>query len=188
MSCLIKRGKGKKKEMKKLIIAAFAASFGLAASAATYNWKAYNDWFSQDGNDDLAGTVYIFDGSLYAISDVTSALTASLSNAMDSQALTYGMFDVSGSGLTDDGSDVAHMFAIVVNDAGDGYWVSTMQDLPISDAHKGGATAAVNFGDIENISFTPISGGGGGSSIPEPTSGLLLLLGVAGLALRRKQA
>ena len=168
--------------MKKLIVAAFAVAFSVAASAATYNWSASNDWYSPDGNDDLAGTVYIFDGSLYAISDVTSALTASLSNAMGSQALDYGAFDISGSGLTDDGSDVAHMFAVVVNDAGDGYWASTMQDLAISDAHKGGATAAVNFGDIENISFTPIG------DVPEPTSGLLLLLGVAGLALRRRRA
>ena len=32
------------------------------------------------------------------------------------------------------------------------------------------------------------SGGGGAGDVPEPTSGLLLLLGVAGLALKRKNA
>jgi hypothetical protein len=32
------------------------------------------------------------------------------------------------------------------------------------------------------------SGGGGSGDVPEPTSGLLLLLGVAGLALKRKVA
>ncbi len=172
--------------MKKLIIAAFAAALGITASAATYNWKATNDWFSPDGSDDLAGTVSTFDGTAYTISAVTADVTGNLSNALGSQALGYGMFDVSGAGLTDDGADTAHMFAIVVNDAGDGYWASSMQDLAITDAIKGGFPAQVNFGDIENISFTDIGGGGG--DVPEPTSGLLLLIGVAGLALRRKQA
>ncbi|MBR3924234.1 MAG: PEP-CTERM sorting domain-containing protein [Kiritimatiellae bacterium] len=169
--------------MKKLIIAAFAVAFGMAASAATYNWKASNDWFSPDGSDDLAGTVYIFDGSQFTISAITDNLTGSLSNALGSQALSYGMFDVSGSGLTDDDASTAfaHMFAVVVNDAGDAYWVSEMQDLEITDAIKGGATAQFAFGDVENIAFTPMA-------VPEPTSGLLLLLGFAGLALRRRRA
>ena len=169
--------------MKKLIVAAFAVAFSVAASAATYNWKASNDWYSPDGSDDLAGTVYVFDGSLYAISDVTSALTASLSNAMDSQALDYGtFFFTGGTGLTDDGSDTAHMFAVVINNTGDGYWVSDMQNITINDAIKGGAAASFAFADVENISFTAIG------DVPEPTSGMLLLLGVAGLALRRRRA
>ena len=168
--------------MKKLIIAAVAVAFGLTASAASYSWKAYNDWFSPDGNDDLAGIVYLFDGSQYAISAVTADVSGSLSNALGSQALDYGAFDVTGSGLTDNGADMAYMFALVLNTAGDGYWVSGMQDLAITDAIKGGFPASFNFGDVENISFSPIG------NVPEPTSGLLLLLGMAGLALKRKRA
>ena len=67
-------------------------------------------------------------------------------------------------------------------ETGDGYWVSDMQNININDAIKGGAAASLAFGDVDNISFTAIG------DVPEPTSGLLLLLGVAGLALRRRRA
>ena len=36
--------------------------------------------------------------------------------------------------------------------------------------------------------ITPVGGGSGGSDVPEPTSGLLLALGGAMLALRRRRA
>ena len=142
--------------MKKLLIAAFAAMVGVAASAATYSWKASNDWYSPDGIDDLSGTAYIFDGSVYSIDTVVSALTGSLGNALDSQDLDYGAFYFEGAGLTDDGTDNAHMFVIVVNDAGDGYWASEMVNVAITDAIKGGGQASFAFGDIEDISFTAI--------------------------------
>ena len=60
--------------MKKLIVGAISIALGFVASAASYNWKAQNDWYSPDGNDDLSGTVYIFDGSAFAQSALVSAL------------------------------------------------------------------------------------------------------------------
>ena len=167
---------------------------GIAVNAATYNWSAANDWFSPDGSADLAGTVYLFDGSANTIAAITGALddSSTFSKALSSVALDYGGFSVEGTGLTDDGSDVAHMFAVVINDTGDGYWASDMFDVAISDAIKGGQQAVFAFGDVEDIAFTPISSGPtpgpGSDSVPEPTSGLLMLLGMAGLALRRRNA
>ena len=43
--------------------------------------------------------------------------------------------------------------------------------------------AGVAFGNLQTATTTA----GAWQSVPEPTSGLLLLLGMAGLALRRKQ-
>ena len=51
----------------------------------------------------------------------------------------------------------------------------------IGDLGTKNISTAANFGSIAGWSYTP-------NAIPEPTSGLLMLLGVAGLALRRKRA
>ena len=42
--------------------------------------------------------------------------------------------------------------------------------------------------NFANNKFAVGGGSGGGESVPEPTSGLLMLIGAAGLALRRKRA
>ena len=46
----------------------------------------------------------------------------------------------------------------------------------------------IGGGDFDGSHGAFETNGGGTWNVPEPTSGLLLLLGVAGLALRRKQA
>ena len=178
--------------MKKLLIAVTAAMLGIVANAASYNWKANNDGYSPDGENPLEGTVYLFDGTANTIDAITGALSdpATLALALDSVALAEGAFMMEGTGLDADGSEIAHMFAVVINDAGDGYWASDMVDVPINDAIKGGAAANFGFGENYEVTFTPISGPTPPTPpvVPEPTSGLLLLLGAAGLALRRKQA
>ena len=65
-------------------------------------------------------------------------------------------------------------------------YTSTMESAKVG---SGGAPIDLAFGEFASV----VQGGwqstsGGPSPIPEPTSGLLLLLGVAGLALRRKRA
>ena len=167
-----------------LVAIVCAATF---SQAATYNWKALNDWYSPDGDSDLAGTAYIFDGSAFAQSTLVSAIAGGdlgqLDNALDSAALDYGAFSFSGSGLTDDGGDPAYgqMFVVVMNDDNSGYWASDVFKTKISDAIKGGQEAAFSFGENTSVAFSAINA-------PEPTSGLLLLLGMAGLALKRKRA
>ena len=54
-------------------------------------------------------------------------------------------------------------------------------DLTVGDGWVSGSAPWVGNGGFNAVSFT-------GASVPEPTSGILLLLGVAGLALRRRRA
>lgn len=174
--------------MKKLILGAVAIALGFAVNAATYNWKAANDWYSADGDSDLAGTVYVFDGSAYAQAALVSAIAggdmSQLNNAMASAELDAGGFMFSGSGLTDDGADpaFANMYTVVISDDNSQYWASDIVSVKITDAIKGGSQALFKFGEVTDVAMSPIG------SVPEPTSGLLMLLGVAGLALKRKRA
>ncbi len=64
-----------------------------------------------------------------------------------------------------------------------------------SESATVGSTTTLDFGNQSTASSTVTEISGGyqsagwyASSVPEPTSGLLLLLGMAGLALKRKIA
>ena len=187
--------------MKKLLIAAAAVMFGIVANAATYNWTMQSGWVSPDDSDPLEGAMlYAFDANAYSSATILSALdaatdggAAALANALGSGAVDdEGVVVIAGSGLTDNGATPAYasMYGILVD--GDKYYlVDGLSDVQISSAIAAGANAGFNAGDVitgATSTWSTIGGGAGPSPIPEPTSGLLLLLGVAGLALRRKQA
>ena len=185
--------------MKKLLIAAVAMMFGIAANAATYNWELVSSWVSPDDDAALEGaTLYAFDANAYSSTALLAALdkatdggAAALANALGSGTVNdEGEVSVSGSGLTDNGATppYASMYGLLVDGAGY-YLVDGMSDVKITDAIAAGAQAVYNAGDlVTGDSSTWSKIGGGGSSVPEPTSGLLVLLGMAGLALRRRRA
>ena len=187
--------------MKKLMIVAAVAMFGIAANAATYNWALRSGWVSPDDNDPLEGaTLYAFDANAYSSATLLSALdaatdggAAALAHALGSSTVNdEGEVSVGGSGLTDNGADPAYasMYGLLVD--GDKYYlVDGMSDVKITSTITAGAEAVFNAGDLvtgDPSTWSTIGGGAGPSPIPEPTSGLLMLLGVAGLALRRKRA
>jgi hypothetical protein len=187
--------------MKKILI--IVATFAISAyvHAATYNWSAYNNYFADTGDNDLTGTVYLFDANMYTVASVTAALSQSdtsvLNTSLGSAVLSYAAFNASGTSLggngigsNSDGSS-ATMYAIVISEDGKNYWSSDEVTVALTDAIKGGGEAVFNFGSVDGVEWTamstkPIDPESG--AVPEPTSGLLMLLGVAGLALRRKQA
>ena len=178
--------------MKKLIVAACAVAFAAVSQAAALNWSTWG----YTGDDPDAG---LLDGSnayLVMVTDTSSfAVANDLSvtggTIVDSAAFSDGV--VGGTWSTDaltDGSK--YYFAIIGTTAGNSSDVPTTGLYGIDD--NGGNFYEVTWNAATGGSLEPDWDNYGGLSsntavaVPEPTSGFLLLLGMAGLALKRKRA
>ncbi len=191
--------------MKKLIIIAAVAVAALATNAASFNWS--NTGGATNGtiynylanSTKLYSTTVSYTAYLICAGDTTQAdlLTAVRGGASladygitgasatlnsSSKIATTDAFDY---GTT--GNDYDFYFAIL-DAANDQILISDlMTDKP---AQQSGTTTVAFTGSKtwSNQAFGDAAfSEAGWYAIPEPTSGLLMLLGMAGLALRRKQ-
>ena len=193
--------------MKKLVIAALTVVSAVALNAASVDWAATKGAL-YDGAATPAkitsGTAYLmFVTASYTQSDLVADFVAANGNAADTltamgasgalasgtAAIDSGTSRPSGGlstyGLTADGT----AYFVVFND--DKMYVSYTTDA-LYDSVTGDATASFTT-SLTSSSKTTLQGADGYSAagwyaVPEPTSGLLMLLGMAGLALRRKRA
>ena len=184
--------------MKKLMILASVLAMACVTSAASFTWGFMNegDYLDKDGNAFDSGTAFLFLGTVTA-SD----------SAFDLSKATY----VTSAGYADDyfgavsGDNLASSDAVTSSDAGQAFSLllfdtegMTADDLSTFEGdyvlYTGTSTrgtipgATVDYyakflrnGEVEASNWQTMG------AVPEPTSGLLMLLGMAGLALRRKQ-
>lgn len=178
--------------MKKIAIACAATIVAIASNAASFNWSTTGSIYTPTSSTTaMSGfTAYLFNAATVD----QSALVANLRNgdAITSQsfaastvqtgakvASTVVNADVSGS--------VTFYFAIVQDDY---VYISNAKSV----AAQATATTALAFASQSSNSAkvfdstTAYSSAGWYQTVPEPTSGLLMLLGMAGLALKRKRA
>ncbi|MBQ8124580.1 MAG: PEP-CTERM sorting domain-containing protein [Kiritimatiellae bacterium] len=192
--------------MKKLIMAAAVALAAIGLNAATVNWAATKGYLydGASANKITTGSAYLmYVTAGYTQSDLVSAFAAangdssatlaamSASGAMASGAAAIG--DNARIAVSSSTSDLAaadgSVYFVVFND--DKMYVSITADA-LYDSVMGSSDAS--FASITASSKVDLQAADGYSAagwytaVPEPTSGLLMLLGMAGLALRRKRA
>ena len=191
--------------MKKLMMAAAVALAAIGLNAATVNWQASKGYL-YDGvsaNKITSGSAYLmYVTAGYTQSDLVSAFAAangdsvatlaamSASGAMATGAGTIGSNSrITGASSTSDlAAADGSVYFVVFND--DKMYVSITADA-LYDSVMG--TSDASFASISASSKVDLQAADGYSAagwyaVPEPTSGLLMLLGMAGLALRRRRA
>ena len=157
--------------MKKLLVLAAIIIAGVTSNAATFKWTAANIYGS-DLTTKLTGsaTIYAYLSTAEASSAVAVTSAAITSGAM---ATTYDWT------------------AAVVDSQYNFYYVIESDGKTFTSAVKSGlaqATSTTTVAFANQASATQNASNWASSAVPEPTSGLLMLLGMAGLALRRKRA
>ena len=175
--------------MKKIIIGVCAVMLGIAAQAATVNWSANAIQSSPDNAVAAGWLVQIYSSDVVYSYEAANAGTIA-TWASGSTVAAGTTFRATGSGSQADGSTVSY-YAVVY----DASTVAGAKNYIVSDVVSvstaaNGATANLPFGAMTattsankflNSSWTAVA-------VPEPTSGLLMLVGLAGLALRRRRA
>ena len=195
--------------MKKLMIAAAIACAAVFAQAATVNWQVKMSntkkildttgasW-TVSGTKNTAQTMYLMLASDTAtFIDHLKAGTLTASDYLDKTTSGYtaatgamkaAQVTPSSAKITTDAQAFNVVLVYKDGDGKDWYQVSSTTASSNERASEGDvANVYFNTGDTFADSangWQAVSSG----PVPEPTSGLLLLLGVAGLALKRKRA
>lgn len=169
--------------MKKLMIILAAVALAGVTQGASVSWKL------STGSTYASMKVYGLTGTtseavLTAFSSTTAADWTAVVEGFDPvTAGTGSRGNANGKsvGVTDGDKIV---FAIIDGDIVEGnkFYVTTEYTIPSGATFEPPAT-----GTAQTIAVS-LAGSGTFTAVPEPTSGLLMLLGMAGLALRRRRA
>ncbi len=153
--------------MKKMIIVLALAVAASAANAASFSWSAANI-YGPDGTTKWSGAVTLFCTEVASFSSAATAANGVIKAA--NTEFSNAAF-VAGN---------EYNFYFTVESGG-----QTFTSQSVSAIAQASDVANIGFGNM--ASRTQNAENWGGGDIPEPTSGLLLLVGAGMLALRRKQ-
>ena len=189
--------------MKKIMIALAAIAAGVAAQAATVDWSLT---VTASATDYSAANykVYLVDATKWdALASITAdtfadntivygQTTFASGTGKSATSKTYATNDKNGSkgayvsALSDtvvaDGGSL-NVYYVILDTAKDPNEFYVSDKATLTGRSATGTLIDTGFASVANsaVSFTAVN-------VPEPTSGLLMLLGIAGLALKRRRA
>ena len=181
--------------MKKLTILASVAMVACAVNAASFTWGfGGGEYYDQNGAELYTGTAFLYLGTVTASETAfnTSGATLLMYGGFDNNYWAYG---------NPDADNLSSSASVTETTAGQDYTLILLnkENATSLDGYQGYYTLITGSSAEEAIpgatvvkyaSFTNYDAPITTSTlmVPEPTSGLLMLLGMAGLALKRKRA
>ena len=181
--------------MKKLIIIAAIAIASSFVNAAQCNWSFTGLAADNSGTAWTGYHAYLCDSSVYTSTALAESLLAGNFGVLETDGFvlaTAGTIQQGTSELAkidaavsfgDFAAGASKSFYTLVLNADGAAATEFMTSVTVTKSVPGTGKLAMSF---TNISTT--AGASEWQAIPEPTSGLLMLLGMAGLALRRRRA
>ena len=179
--------------MKKLMFMLAAVAMAASVQAASVAWTCTNVKDSTGGA--ISGIAYFVNAATLSQGDLSALSGADAFNTAlsgmyswtptDAGKYTSAAVENATLGLTDGAASQAYLVIIdtaTITDSSKYY----LTEVKSFDALGGTETANVKWGSQS----TPSQAAGAWTAVgvPEPTSGLLMLVGLAGLALRRRRA
>ena len=182
--------------MKKLMIAAAIVCAAVLSQAAQCNWSLSSVTDSPSNTKAAGWAEYLLAASDFEAfskldADKVAAFVAENAIATGETTKNARTGGVNANGSTGNifaTGQKANAFLVIfdnANAANSDYfaYTATKESLPVAES---GAAISLDWSDF--ATETAGQGGWKATTVPEPTSGLLLLIGMAGLALRRRRA
>ena len=185
--------------MKKLMIAAAIVCAAVASQAANCDWAVsfiydYADISSPSPTYALANnyaTYFVVATETFGVDEMKAALgdgdftwMTTLKNQTSKEPMASGAASNSMEGFGND--ETINGFMVIFNNSdyakADYAYVSDIQPKTTGGEGQPAVPSFAEYNSYDPTKWTQVN------NVPEPTSGLLLLLGVAGLALKRKRA
>ena len=188
--------------MKKLVIAVAVAAIAVVSNAASINWGSGTvlEPGGATSKKTVTGYLFVLDSTAYASllsawdngtgEELSKLVASTYSGSLESAYASKTTTNAGKANLTDDSADYSSKTAYAAilytyTSGTDTYYMGNIGSVTVE------GTLDVDVANMASF----VGGGDSGTAtawstaaVPEPTSGLLLLLGMAGLALKRKRA